>query len=152
MKTLVKRASEFAQKAHVDQKRKYTNEPYFNHLKAVAEAVADATNDPEVIAAAYLHDTLEDTDTSFTTLVAEFGPRVANLVLELTDVFTPKAFPNLNRKARKAKETERLAKISKEAKLIKTFDLMDNTASIMTNDPKFAKVYLAEKAALMAVL
>jgi hypothetical protein len=69
-------------------------------------------------------------------------------VLEVTDVYTTDAYSHLNRKARKELGTARLATVSAEAKLIKLADIADNTSSIVERDPGFARVNLAEKAAL----
>jgi (p)ppGpp synthase/HD superfamily hydrolase len=150
--TLLEKAAAFAAMKHAGQTRKYTGEPYIVHPTAVAEMVKLAGGDEAAIAAAFLHDTLEDTDTSFSELAAEFGTEIANLVNELTDHFTPTFFPKLNRAARKMLETERLATISKKAKMVKLADIADNTASIVAHDPAFAKVYLVEKAAMLKVL
>lgn len=153
MTDLTKKAAAFAAKAHAGQKRKYTFEPYFTHVEAVAKAVAAAGGDEAMVAAAYLHDVLEDCpQVSYGELVREFGKDVATLVSELTHVFTPEAFPTLNRKERKALETARLAKASKRAKLIKVKDIEHNTPSIVAHDPKFAKVFLPEREALLKVL
>lgn len=67
MNDLIARARQFATEAHerIDQRRKYTNQPYQEHLKSVAGLVAGVTDDPEVIAVAWLHDTLEDTPATF---------------------------------------------------------------------------------------
>ena len=63
----------FADKAHKNQVRKYTGDPYITHPVAVAKIVATVTDDEAMIAAALLHDTLEDTDTSYLDLVTAFG-------------------------------------------------------------------------------
>lgn len=142
----------YALAAHKGQKRKYTGEDYFVHCAHVAHLVEQAGGTREMIAAAYLHDTLEDTRASYDDLVRAFGRQVADLVDELTDKFTPEAYPHLNRKARKALECKRLASISPEAKAIKRADIADNSASIEEHDPNFAKVWLAEKAEMLKVL
>jgi len=147
---LVLRAVAFAATAHGNQRRKYTDEPYLNHLLSVGHGVAQRTMDPHIIAAAVLHDVLEDTDTHPAQLKREFSERVAALVLELTDVYTHEAYPGVNRKERKRMEAERMARVSPEAQLIKAYDLMDNTRSITEHDPGFAKVYLAEKRAVLS--
>jgi (p)ppGpp synthase/HD superfamily hydrolase len=152
MSDLIARARRFADIAHATQKRKYTAQPYFTHVDAVARAIQASGGDEAMVAAAYLHDTLEDTATTYSELVAEFGTEVADLVKELTDVYTPLTHPGLNRKARKALEVQRLAKVSDRAKLIKRADMADNTSSIEQHDPKFARVYNAEKAELLKVL
>lgn len=112
------------------QKRKYTGEPYVSHCNAVAAA------DEATIAAAYLHDTLEDTATKYDDLVREFGTEVADLVVELTHVYTAGDHPTLSRKERKAKECARLAKVSPRAKLIKGADLAHNSRTIEKYDPE----------------
>lgn len=146
---LTTRAKYFAQFAHVGQTRRYTGEPYFVHCESVARRVAMLTSSDAVIAAAYLHDTIEDTVVTHRDLCKFFGGYVATLVLELTDVFTPAKYPATNRAARKKLEADRLGKCSHDAKLIKRCDIADNTTSIVENDPKFAVIYLAEKAYLL---
>jgi (p)ppGpp synthase/HD superfamily hydrolase len=103
-----------------------------------------------MVAAAWLHDTLEDTATTYGDLVENFGEDVAHLVFELTDLYTPAAFPAWNRAKRKRAEARRLGEASLQAQVIKLADIADNTGDIVVNDPKFASVYLPEKAAILA--
>ena len=147
---LVIRAVQFAAQAHAGQVRKYTGEPYLMHVLAVARGVASRTNDPEIIAAAVLHDVLEDTPTTYVQLRWEFGARTAMLVWELTDFYTKESFPTMNRQERKRLEAERFSHVSAEAQLVKTYDLLDNTSTITQHDPGFAKVYLDEKRMLVS--
>ena len=147
---LIERAMAFAREKHKDQLRKYTLIPYWTHVEDVADLVAGVTDDERVIAAAILHDTVEDTDTTLNELADAFGARVASLVDELTDRYADPALGN--RAKRKAKECERLAMVSIEAMTIKLADLIDNTKTITFYDPKFAPTYLKEKAALLEVL
>ena len=77
---LVSRAVIFAAAAHDGQVRKGTDIPYIVHPMEAAAIAAGLTNDPEVIAAAVLHDVVEDTGTTKNELEAEFGSRVAELV------------------------------------------------------------------------
>jgi hypothetical protein len=79
MTDLIAAPAAFATEAHerIDQRRKYTNQPYQEHLKAVAELVAEVTDDAEMIAAAWLHDTVEDTPATFGDLERAFGRRGA---------------------------------------------------------------------------
>jgi (p)ppGpp synthase/HD superfamily hydrolase len=149
---LTERARRFAQQAHEGQVRRYTGEPYVAHAERVAMAVARLTGDPEVIAAAFLHDVLEDTNTTQETLEALFGGRVAGIVVELTNVYTAERFPTINRAQRKGLERLRLATTSEAARLIKREDVRDNLPSIERHDQKFAMHYRAEAAALLAVL
>ena len=143
------RAWEFAKAAHGDQKRKYTGEPYWTHLVRVAEMVADTHGcTMEMVEAALLHDVLEDTHVTEYTLRTMFSPLVAHYVLELTD-------PDLsfgNRAARKAATVERLRDAPVAVKTIKLADLLDNGPSIKEHDPKFYKVFLAEKTKLIEAL
>jgi (p)ppGpp synthase/HD superfamily hydrolase len=148
---LIERAARFAAAAHEGQWRKYTGEPYVTHCNAVAAAVQAAGADEATVAAAYLHDTLEDTETTYATLVREFGTEVADLVVELTKVYTEEGYPN--RKDRKALERARLAKVSPRAKLIKRADLAHNRPSIEKHAPKsFAAMWLSEMTPLLEVL
>ena len=142
-------AVQFALRAHHEQYRKYTHEPYVTHVLNVAAGVALHTDDADIIAAALLHDVLEDTATTSEDLLLVFGPRVTRLVLELTDVYTTKAYPELNRGERKRREAERLAGITADAQLIKAFDMMDNLRGTREHDPGFHRVYLAEKQAII---
>ena len=82
MHDLVVRARLYATQAHsrINHRRKYTSEPYDVHLKNVANIVASVTEDAEMIAAAWLHDIVEDTPASFLDLEQEFGLQVAELV------------------------------------------------------------------------
>lgn len=146
---LFKRAHDFAIAAHAGQKRKYTGEPYVNHCYAVAALLMDYPVGDEVIAAALLHDTLEDTSVTYSQLLAEFGPGVAGLVDEVTDVSRPS---DGTRAARKALDRAHLALTSADGATLKLADLIVNARDIVEHDPDFAVVYLAEKADLLKVL
>src|SRR5262245_1013702 len=105
---LVERARDYASAAHrgVGQLRKYTGQPYEEHLRRVAEVLATVTDDPEMIAAAWLHDVVEDTPTTIEDVEQEFGRSVRELVDALTDVSRPQ---HGNRAARKAIDRAHLA-------------------------------------------
>ena len=145
-------ALEFARKAHGEQMRKYTEEPYIEHPKRVAEIVRTIPHTPEMICAAYLHDVVEDTPVEIEEIEKRFGKEVARLVHELTDEYMKVNYPHLNRRARKEKEVERQSNISKEAKTIKLADVIDNTPDIAKNDPGFGRKYLYEMEKLTRVL
>jgi (p)ppGpp synthase/HD superfamily hydrolase len=151
MTDIVARADAFAAKAHsaINHKRKYTGDDYIVHPREVAATVATVPHTPEMLAAALLHDTVEDTGVSIETIRAEFGPVVAKLVADLTDVSTPGGG---NRAIRKGIDLAHTASASPQAKTIKLADLLSNTASIVAHDPGFARVYLKEKAAMLEVL
>lgn len=142
-------AYRFAKHWHGKQLRKYTGEPYIVHPVAVAQIVASRTQGVEMIAAAFLHDVLEDTDATVADL-EEFGLGfgIARLVVELTDVSEGQG----NRAERKAIDRERLREASDWAKTIKLADLIHNSESIIEHDENFAKVFMREKADLLEVL
>ena len=148
---LVGHAREFAIRAHkrIDHRRKYNKQSYDVHLKAVADLVSSVTDDPEAVAAAWLHDTVEDTPATFGEVEREFGPGVAALVAELTDISKP---GDGNRAVRKAIDRAHLAGASSRAKTVKLADVIDNCADICQHDSRFARVYVAEAAALLDVL
>jgi (p)ppGpp synthase/HD superfamily hydrolase len=126
------------------QRHKYSGTPYENHLLEVANLVQTHGGDPGQIAAAWLHDVVEDTPVTINEIEPAFGSDVASLVLELTDVFTKAAFPELNRAARKQLEAERLWKISARAQTIKFADFVSNGVDIVELAPEFGALYVEE--------
>jgi (p)ppGpp synthase/HD superfamily hydrolase len=154
MADLIGYAYYFASAAHgaVGQKRKYTGEDYIVHPVDVAD-ILRFNNDGEfggrfedVICAAYLHDTIEDTAVRWSTLLRYFNPNIANLVLELTNESKG------NRKERKKKDLAKTAGISFEAKMIRLADIHSNCRSIFEHDKKFAKIYIQEKVDMLEVM
>ena len=139
----------FATKAHGDQKRKYTGDPYIVHPIAVAEIVKTVPHTDAMIAAALLHDVVEDTPVTIEQIKDKFGSEVAELVGWLTDISRPE---NGNRKTRKSLDRDHSANAPAEAQTIKLADLIHNTKSIEKHDPHFWKVYKQEKIALLDVL
>ena len=139
----------FATAAHGDQKRKYTGDPYINHPIAVAEIVKTVPHTDEMIAAALLHDVVEDTHVTIDQIADKFGDKVAELVGWLTDISRPE---DGNRRTRKALDRLHSADAPAEAQTIKLADLIHNTASIEKYDPNFYKVYKQEKVELLKVL
>ena len=151
MSDLVKRASEYATSAHqrINHRRKYNKQPYHVHLEAVAGLVASVCDDQEMIAAAWLHDTVEDTPATLDDIEEEFGKPVADLVEELTDVSKP---GDGNRAVRKEIDRKHTAQASDRAKTVKLADLIDNCKDITRHDPRFARIYLREMGQLLHVL
>lgn len=153
-------AFEFAKAAHrsINQKRKYSGEDYIIHpIRVVNLLESVGESDQEVLQAAYLHDVLEDVAPVNPVYRAErikeeFGPRVLELVQELTDEYTSEKYPAINRAARKKQEAVRLSNISVGAMKIKLADLIDNTSDITKNDPGFARVYLEEKRRIIELM
>lgn len=149
----------FAQKAHesvvnpdgtVGQRRKYTGEPYIAHPIEVYDIICQTPRSTiEMMAAALLHDTVEDTSVTLEDIEARFGLIVATLVCWLTDVSGPE---HGDRDARKQRDRERLAAAPGEVHTLKLADLISNTSTIVDHDPKFARRYLEEKVALLEIL
>ncbi|MCB1509125.1 MAG: HD domain-containing protein [Hyphomicrobiaceae bacterium] len=126
------RALRFAAEAHVDQRRKGNRgEPYINHLIEVAHLVAEATEgeDTTAIAAALLHDSVEDTAVTHTDLATSFGEEIASIVDEVTDDKTMKFAE------RKALQVERAPNLSPRAKIIKLADKTSNVRSLVQSPP-----------------
>jgi (p)ppGpp synthase/HD superfamily hydrolase len=127
----VMRAADAAARWHVHQRRKGADqEPYINHLLEVASLVAQATGGfvPRVVIAALLHDAIEDQGVTSETIASEFGPQVADIVVEVTD---DKKLPKAERKR---KQVENASKKSREAKLIKLADKTSNVRAV-ANSP-----------------
>ena len=150
-RTLPQDARTFAEWAHSNagQKRKYTGEPYIVHPDEVAALVGSVTDDEAMIAAAYLHDVVEDTCVSLERIRELFGDDVAGLVGMLTDVSRPE---DGNRSTRKALDLAHIATACPRAKTIKLADVISNTASISAHDQRFAKTYIPEMMLLLGVL
>lgn len=147
---IAEKAAEFAKQAHCKQLRRYSNEPYFVHLQEVANLCEDRGLNPNVVAVAWLHDTIEDQPVTYDQIATEFGKEIADNVLALTNEPTIHGGPN--RKARKIKDLERLAKASPDAQSVKCADLISNTSDIVKHNPKFARTYLPEKRAILIAL
>lgn len=150
---LIHRAEDFARQAHGDQKRKFHGAPYWHHLQAVARTLMRYGATPDVIAAGWLHDVIEDTKTSYQELSQKFGFVIANLVIEVTDVSqrysgnTPEGVGN--RVLRKAIDRQYLAGASWRGQMIKCADILDNTGDILTHGGDFAQIYVPEKKLLI---
>ena len=128
---LILKAAHFAAQKHRDQRRKDKDtSPYINHPIFVAKIISEIGNveDPEVLAAALLHDTIEDTKTTPEELIDNFGERVCGLVQEVTD---DKTLPKVERKQR---QIDHANKISGDAAIIKLGDKISNVTDI-TNTP-----------------
>ncbi|NIG77876.1 bifunctional (p)ppGpp synthetase/guanosine-3',5'-bis(diphosphate) 3'-pyrophosphohydrolase [Klebsiella sp. Ap-873] len=136
----------FAMDKHKGQRRKYTNNPYTDHLAEVAGIVSSVLLHDTVIACAWLHDVVEDQGVTAVELRREFGVSVSRGVMALSDL------EEGNRAERKKLSRERLAKAPSWVQTIKVADLISNTSSIVEHDPKFAVTYLEEKRLLLDVL
>lgn len=127
---LITSAADFAAQAHANQRRKgEAAEPYFNHLAQVANLVADAGADAELIAAAYLHDAIEDQSIPADAIAQRFGNDVLQLVLEVTD---DKSLPTAQRKAAQLAHAHTL---SRRAQMLKIADKISNLSSLLLSPP-----------------
>jgi guanosine-3',5'-bis(diphosphate) 3'-pyrophosphohydrolase len=139
----------FVSKHHGDQVRKYTGEPYTEHLLNVATMVP-----ADLVEVALCHDLFEDTECSSLDLFdfllnngydGNESDFICDGVHDLTDYYTKERCPDLNRAARKKLEAVRLGKISHTSQTVKYADLINNTSSIAYLDPGFAVTYMREK-------
>lgn len=149
MENIVEMSRIYCMAAHdaVGQRRKYSDEPYWVHPIEVAELIKAHGFDNEVIAAAHLHDVVEDTGITLDQIRSIFGSNVETYVENVTDISKPE---DGNRKTRKLViDLGHLAQATYEGKSIKLADLYSNTKSIVENDPGFARVYLKEKEAYL---
>ena len=129
---LVSEAADLAARRHNGMARKGRgNEPYINHLAEVAHLLADVTDgaDAELVAAGWLHDTIEDTETTREELAERFGPRVAALVVEVTDDMS------LPKTTRRQKQIADAPHKSPGAKLIKIADKISNIRARIHAEP-----------------
>ena len=128
---IVLRAAAFAAEKHRNQRRKDVEaSPYINHPVQVAHIlVQENIEDPEVLAAALLHDTIEDTNTSLEELEIVFGYEIAGIVNECTDNKT------LTKLERKQAQIDHAAHISRKAKLVKLADKIANVNDINDAPP-----------------
>jgi (p)ppGpp synthase/HD superfamily hydrolase len=149
--SVITQALAFAYNAHgsIDQRRKYSGEPYIVHPIAVADIVKQYGGTQVQIAAALLHDVVEDTPVTLDIIEVEFGPGIATIVEGLTDVSKPE---DGNRAVRKAIDREHTAQATASAQFVKCADLIHNTRCITAHDPDFARVYMQEKRELLSVM
>ena len=127
---LLDRAIIFAVKAHHNTERRGKGFPYIVHPLEAVEIVSTITNDQELLAAAALHDTIEDTDVSVEQIRAEFGDRVADLVHAESDQFPEGVSEQDSWRDRKQAAIDRLASASHEAKIVALGDKLSNMRAI----------------------
>lgn len=146
---LVNKAFTFASAAHaaINQRRKYNNAPYIVHpveVCAIVSSVEDHT--PEMLAAALLHDVVEDTEVTLELIETMFGRVVMNHVFWLTKASNP---GDGNRAIRKKIDREHTWLAPKQAQTIKVADIISNIRDIHEADDGFAKVFINEKKLLL---
>lgn len=129
---LLLKAASFAAQKHKNQRRKDVDaSPYINHPLSLAHILASegGVSNPTVLAAALLHDTVEDTDTTFEELEMEFGSEVASIVAEVTDD------KSLEKAERKRLQIVKSSAKSHSAKLVKLADKISNLHDIANSPP-----------------
>jgi (p)ppGpp synthase/HD superfamily hydrolase len=125
-------AAQFAAGKHAQQKRKGAGgEPYINHLIEVAGLIASSSDalDTELVMAAFLHDTVEDTSVTLAELEERFGANVAGLVAEVTDD------KSLSKETRKVLQVQSAPQKSERAQTLKLADKISNLRSILLSPP-----------------
>lgn len=127
---LLDRAIIFAVKAHAGTERRGKGFPYIVHPMEAVEIVSTITPDQELLAAAALHDVVEDTGISADDLRREFGDRIADLVVAESDVFTEGVSEEDSWHARKRAAIERLSRASRDAKIVAMGDKLSNMRAI----------------------
>lgn len=151
-------AFEFAKKAHGSQLRESINVPYIEHPMKVAEIIyhvllendkqlLDSDEGKSIIEAAFLHDTIEDTDTNYETLLNFFGKRTADLVLELTsDKNIEKGYKDELGwfKGRVEFMSKKMTEMSSTALLLKLADRLHNILDSKLSDQSFMNRYIRE--------
>jgi len=127
---LLDRAIFFAVHAHAGTERRGKGFPYIVHPMEAVAIVATMTPDQELLAAAALHDTVEDTEVTLEQIREQFGPRVARLVEEESDVFMPGVREEDSWHARKQAAIDRLSHASRDAKMVALGDKLSNMRAI----------------------
>jgi len=145
---MIIQAAQTATHHHYGQYRKYgTKLPYIFHPMRVAGLVTLYQDTiPEMVSAAWLHDTLEDTDYSEIDLFNTFGQDVYQMVLDVTN---PSKNSDANRETRKKIDRDHIAQISEGAKLIKLADRIDNLQDMTKAPTDFIRLYLRESQLLL---
>ena len=127
---LLDRAIVFAVRAHAGTERRGKGFPYIVHPMEAVEIVATMTRDQELLAAAALHDTVEDTDTTVEQIRAEFGDRIASLVASESDTVVEGESEEDSWHTRKQAAIDRLAQASHDAKIVALGDKLSNMRAI----------------------
>ena len=152
MDAILEQVKDFADKAHGEQKRKYTPERYIVHPVRVMKLCQQYTSSLPVLTAALLHDVLEDTSVKkeelhsflLSIMNEKDAAQTIQLIVELTDVYTKSDYPHWNRRKRKRNEARRIEQTSADAQTVKYADIIDNCREIVEHDPEFAPKFLSE--------
>ncbi|MBR6025326.1 MAG: HD domain-containing protein [Firmicutes bacterium] len=147
---LFDRAAIFAIKAHSGVERRGKGTPYALHVMEAAAIAETMTKDPEIIAAALLHDVIEDTDYTYEDIKAEFGQRVADLVLAESDEEVSGKTDADSWKERKIAGIKRLKKLPRDAQIVTMADKLSNMRAIARDysaigDKLWKRFHVSEK-------
>lgn len=140
-KNLLEKAALIAFEYHGEQLRKFSNELYVNHCLRVASLVGDYTDDDDLVAAALLHDIIEDTPLTFSELEKNFGNNITELVKELTS--DPSELVKIGKKVY---ISNKFNTFSNEALIIKILDRLDNLTDLINSNAtlQFVKTYVSD--------
>ncbi|MHC1590919.1 MAG: HD domain-containing protein [Candidatus Helarchaeales archaeon] len=141
------KALDFARKKHAGQVRKISEIEYVTHPIAVANILKDKSCNETLLIAALLHDTLEDTNTTYKEIKDLFGEKVADLVLELTSDREEK-----KKLGKAAYLSRKLNQMSSDALTIKLADRLHNVSDLNEADPKFRERYKKETMIILSEL
>jgi len=137
-KELIEKAKAFATNCHKTQTRKFDGKPYIVHPEAVASLVDQFGGSPEMVAAAWLHDVVEDCGITVRDLIEHFGTQVSGLVWELT---SPK---DLNKSKKAEYLLDKMNTMSSDALTIKLCDRLNNVSDFNTAPKGFVNKYAPE--------
>lgn len=149
---LIARATLFADQAHDGQLRKFSGLPYISHPMEVMQIVRGVCNDDDVLAAAVLHDVIEDCGVTYTDLMLEFNENIAHLVYQVTNAADDEVGDRI---VRAYINRNVMANANDDAQTIKLADIISNLSGIdlaLECDPAWAKMYLEEKVDMINVL
>jgi len=142
---VVEKAHEFASMAHgkINQRRKGSGEPYIEHPAGVVFLLKSwGVYDEETLAAAWLHDVVEDTESTLEDVRVEFGNSIALIVDGVTNVVPTKIN---TREWRAEQERNHFSKSCAKAQMVKVADILHNSVNIVDVSPHFAEIWLTEK-------
>ena len=149
-KKLINDALRFAIKAHGTQRRKYSGEPYVTHLIEVSKILEEYNHTPDMIAAALLHDVVEDCNVTMDELCNNFGPKIGMYVHYCTNV---SAKQDGNRAFRKKMDADHFALGPPESQTIKCADFISNCNNILKHNLEFFhSAFKHEKAYMLNIL
>ncbi|MBU2612221.1 MAG: HD domain-containing protein [Nanoarchaeota archaeon] len=146
-------AKNFAKEKHMGQVRKFQGEPYFNHVEKVSKIIEEnkeSSHKNELVAAALLHDTLENTNTNEKELKENFGELITSLVKELTT--DKKESQSIGKKEYLAEKLSNTGKVSSWGLVIKLADRLDNVSDLHKSEKKFRENYIDETKHILKTL